>query len=800
LPELLNFANFNIPKLNAMKRVICAFIQYVSLSAFFFILCINTSISQEQVVWQKTKALEPIDNCQQQITNNQYSGLRTQDSGLKSYGDTIWYEDFDSTRWSQYGLGEGPEGWEFKDLTENDFLWAWSKDGPRGRYTSLNGGDTIKDGLEPNNAIPMLLNENGASCNNGFMQFEMDWFNTGEDGQLDENYSAMDSYVQTTVDITHGQNLMISYYQLYRWCCSGANQLSLFVATDYDPNYPETTHWVEFDSRGLLASSSDLTYIPDIYISFDISEIANGCDELTLRWHVIGASHYYWIIDDVFITEAPANDLVLTRAWWDYGHPPYTGPGADYDYDWSGGYTKIPIALRQDFVSFRAAVINLGYETQNDVKLNVAIFKDDEEIFNETSAGVILEKEGRDTLSLMTNFTPPGIGEYMISSTVISENLEEKPIDNSMNYEFDVTENDYSRVYEAPFPSRVMTGAWVSGGNPGDALIVRYEIYEYSEINDISTFFWNNNDSEQIDDIEAGNFSMIGRLYKLDEETDELPITPIISTERRIMSMADTMSWITMDFIEDGEAEFLTPGIYYAGIETYTSGVDIDFEIAEDKRIQQPTDNALAIFSGDIGGLDSNPVIIIDLGSISPLNQIVFNLDVSSGNVNPVEDYVYVSGNFSSPEFPEPGSDESIELTDEDGDMNYSGTIRIEPGEYKYKYFINAGWEGGEGDEDFWRELVVTESAVLNDIWYTDLKDIEKHLIKIFPNPANKNVTIKGMSPIVDNVKIYNILGKEFTIKPIHPGSEININVSHLPNGIYFIKINNETHKIIINH
>ena len=74
------------------------------------------------------------------------------------------------------------------------------------------------------------------------------------------------------------------------------------------------------------------------------------------------------------------------------------------------------------------------------------------------------------------------------------------------------------------------------------------------------------------------------------------------------------------------------------------------------------------------------------------------------------------------------------------------------------------------------------------------------HPIQIYPNPTTGQITITGF-PISDmrlsDIQIYDIIGKlqESRISEIGK-SEIVLDISHLSNGLYFLKIDNKMYKI----
>ena len=66
---------------------------------------------------------------------------------------------------------------------------------------------------------------------------------------------------------------------------------------------------------------------------------------------------------------------------------------------------------------------------------------------------------------------------------------------------------------------------------------------------------------------------------------------------------------------------------------------------------------------------------------------------------------------------------------------------------------------------------------------------------KLYPNPLDNHLNIKAVAGVVKNIDIYNILGK----KVYSSGPASKIDMKSYSKGIYFVKINNVTYKIIKN-
>jgi Secretion system C-terminal sorting domain len=777
-----------------MKKLILLIV----LSLFLF----NIVLSQEPRAKIQDSRLESQDFELPIRDYNTYSGLSTHDSRLKASGDTIWHEDFDSTRWSQYGLGEGPEGWQFFDSTGNDYYWGWSNLGPRGYWTSPNGGDTTKEFLEPNQDIIEHMNEIGASSKNGFMMIESDWYNTSEDGQMIEDYLEMDTWIQTGyINLSDVANAELSLYQYWRVCCSFTGWLSVFISDDYDEYNPENAHWVDYDCFKPLLAYSDLSQRFVEPMRFNIKPFA-GSDSVVIRFHKKGLSHYYWIIDDILISKPPAHDLVLERAWWDYGTGPFTEiENYNPDYDWSGGYTSINILQRNEFVSFRAAVMNFGSETQNQIQLNVVAFFDEKEIYNEKSEIISLQPDQRDTLIINENFVPSQIGNYMISSTVISEFNDQNSFNNSVEYNFQLDIEEFSRSKDSIFFENVLKEENIYYGADGEEIAVFYELSCTRFIGPIKikVFIGSNNNSDQIMAIENGDFKIQGIIYGL--EGDELSFLEQHSfSEEYVLQLNDTNSFIEFNYMY-GDYDYIETGKLFAAIKFITGNPEIRFEIGNDNISNQPASSCI-VKSNELWYYSFyNPAISILIEPPDCLASIELIYDPSGWPdfvVN--EDSLFVSMSYDY--WTEPGTREYFKLNYNEVDgLFYSGTIRMSYAcmPVQYRYFKNAGWNNPEMYEKPYREFIPDCSGIVhNDSYPISINENRILIYKVFPNPTKDFFTISNLEH-KSEIRLYNSLGKEFSINPIHSSNEVKINVSHLPDGIYFLKINNETHKIIKN-
>ncbi len=78
----------------------------------------------------------------------------------------------------------------------------------------------------------------------------------------------------------------------------------------------------------------------------------------------------------------------------------------------------------------------------------------------------------------------------------------------------------------------------------------------------------------------------------------------------------------------------------------------------------------------------------------------------------------------------------------------------------------------------------------------TSVEDYQDEEISVYPSPANDQIHISS-NQVIDNLTIYNTFGKEI-INEIVKNSKATINISSLPAGFYFIRLNYSNNKTII--
>ncbi|MDR1951011.1 MAG: T9SS type A sorting domain-containing protein, partial [Bacteroidales bacterium] len=91
----------------------------------------------------------------------------------------------------------------------------------------------------------------------------------------------------------------------------------------------------------------------------------------------------------------------------------------------------------------------------------------------------------------------------------------------------------------------------------------------------------------------------------------------------------------------------------------------------------------------------------------------------------------------------------------------------------------------------------ITISAVFTQI-SSILNPTDETVLMVYPNPVtNGQLTIDNGKLPIDNVEIYDIMGKKQLSIINYQLSIIQINISHLPSGIYFVKVGNNVVRVV---
>ncbi len=150
-------------------------------------------------------------------------------------------------------------------------------------------------------------------------------------------------------------------------------------------------------------------------------------------------------------------------------------------------------------------------------------------------------------------------------------------------------------------------------------------------------------------------------------------------------------------------------------------------------------------------------------------------------------DKVYVAGTF--PDLVAPGVDPALMMTDADGDSIYTVSMVVPAGHKAFKFYINAGYDGGEWTGGTDRMIELAGDAVVNAVWgqpgFVGVRENPlAGKIQMYPNPVRNELNINTNTDI-RRVIITNTVGK--VVGNMVYTNNKTISTSDLSRGMYFV-------------
>ncbi|MBT3244317.1 MAG: T9SS type A sorting domain-containing protein [Bacteroidetes bacterium] len=709
-----------------------------------------------------------LQTAQDALVNQEKEVISLGNADFKAGGDTIWFTSFDWADASQERGWSLPEGWEIADLTDFGMPWVWRND-------TLNGNFTTQ-------SAPAHF----PTAEDGFMAVPVDEYNA-IDGVTSSN--ASDTYLQTPpIDCSSSASVMVNFNHLFRLCCSNYN-LEMLVTND------DGVHWALYDVR-FGVDGNTVTPVKFRSPQINISDVAAGMSNVQIRFYIHGPSHYYWMLDDLVLTEAYENDLVLEDTWAEFNG------GFDERIGHINYWPMSQLGLEAEVGGnigdylFRAALLNNGMVDQENTMLQTTILKNGEQVYEDVSEPTVIWPLDRDTVEVVSTFLADDYADYHVSFEAISDNPEEVPTNNSASVMFTVTD---TLMHRADFSaeSGANTGGWTGGSNAGDMVGVGYDLYVATEMNAITSYIYN------VTDADFPTYQYV--LMKYLEEEDlyiEWLTSDIYSADSTI-----ARSWQTHEIEKDGETEFLEPGFYLAcvrlwgddGSDEGSNGLSIGWDKDAKYRgsytyMYQAASNS----EYSTGKMNQIGIVINEEGGPVAAS-VTFNVDmnahIANDEFNINSDFVDVAGSFNNWEG-------SAQMTDEDGDGIYTITIdNVDVAALiEYKYRINANWDTSEfpaGGPN--RTYTVRYWNILDDVYnggettgVEDLALIESLIV--YPNPTQGDFTVKVSNTEATSISIslIDIQGHvvyENRLEGVISHTETIEN--KFSKGIYFLSVNN---------
>jgi hypothetical protein len=687
-------------------------------------------------------------------------------SSIKGSGDVFWSTTFN---WGdpQTKVWTLPEGWVIADLSDLGNTWMW-----RSPYDTL-GGCCTKEGPSKNFKTPL----------DGYLVVPADEYNR-RDGVGTSN--AMNTYIITPViDCSAKTSVTVKFKQLFRLCC-GSTDMEMLVTNDGG------VHWAAYDCEFGVGNNrvTDARYQN---VEFNISDVAAGMANVQIKFSMAGNSHYYWMIDDLEISEAFQNDLVLVDYWSDINGGFDAGVGHINYWPLSQMGMASSIAGTIGEYSFKGAFLNNGMADQENVKLQMTVLRNGEQVYQDVSDPSTIWSLERDTSTVNSVFLASDYGDYQFNFAAISDNNEEVPVNNTTKQGFTV--ND-TLMHRADFTTEAgsNTGGWVGGGNAGDMVGVFYDVYNPCEINSITAYI------NSVTIAETPTFQYV-LLKDIEGELVEMITSDVVDAT---LEMRGT--WVALDLQKDGETEFLEPGSYVACVRFWgtkegdadgTNGMSIGWDM--DNNQNNYTYNYQSVGGSWFNTGKVNQIGININATGGPTQApVTFNVDmtkhIASGEFKPGTDVVEVFGLASS-------WNGTATMTDPDGDGKYSATIDGlgVASVLNYKYRVNGTPEAYPLTGDPFRKYTVRYWNIINNTFNggvtagVDPTSLTASM-RVYPNPTSGVFTVEienaSASDLV--ITLTNIQGQVVYQNKVANAVNHQETISNdLSKGMYFLSVNN---------
>lgn len=255
---------------------------------------------------------------------------------------------------------------------------------------------------------------------NGFAMFDSDGVGSGSSTQ-----NAIIA-VSNPIDLTGHPAVLVEFQSYYR----------AFQGNCYLETSTNGTTWTTYPVHADVAVNASTANPANVVVN--VTNTIGGSATAYIRFRYQGAWDYAWMVDDVKISDAPDNDLVLESVYY-------------------GIYSRYPVGQQMP-LEFSGKVTNFGGTPQTNVTLGVTV--------NGNAVGAStpvpsLGVSATDSLVVATNYTPGGVGNYSIAFTVDQDQTDASPANNTITRSVAVTNYTFARDNN----NYTGGGVWNQAGN-----------------------------------------------------------------------------------------------------------------------------------------------------------------------------------------------------------------------------------------------------------------------------------------------------------------------------------------------
>lgn len=506
------------------------------------------------------------------LLQSSFAQQKSAQPSLKGDGKVFFYEDFN---WANAADPKGwtmPAGYQLLDPDDNGFNFKWLP------YDSLNS---------------ILVSEppfNSTSGLNGYLGNFLALYNNDKDPRLTINNSIQFPPFNCSA---HG-SVVVRYETHFMNGGPGLQQMQVSV----DNGVRWANYNVGFGVNHKDRPNDLAPGVPAIYEA-NISDIAAGQPNVTIRLHWGETTLYFWVLDDFSLSEPYDNDLRLKyfTAEWDNGNvaDPMTP------------FIMIPKSQLNGtggFFNFQSSVLNFGEYDQDNVYLDVNITKNNEVIWQkQTAPPTYVAAFELDTMKITDKFMPVDYGHYKVTYDFKQKVADATPENNKADFFFHVNDSIFSRSDDTPdlgWAYLLERYGDISVTSINDYFTGSvFPIAADCEISSLSTYIMGG--------LADGKIEYQFQVWKVPVgEADETPYK-VLTSEMVVLDSSQFNTWITLPFDKDGETEFLKAGdLIYAGISQWDYHADYmvrrgkSLKIGTDRSLKMVGPTAIGLYDGNI--------------------------------------------------------------------------------------------------------------------------------------------------------------------------------------------------------
>ena len=697
---------------------------------------------------------------------------------VKGSGDVFWSTSFN---WINPADERGwtlPDGWAIADGADLGNVWMWRNDKLGGNYTDQGAPSHFVTG------------------DDGFIAVPADEYNSRDGVTTSNNINT--TITTAPINCSGVSSVVVKFSQYFRLCCSDYH-LEMQITNDGG------VHWAAYDVM-FGVPGNNVTTERFRNVEINITDVAAGLPNVQVRFHMYGISHYFWMIDDLKLTEGFKYDLALEDTWMDFdGGVDATIEHINY---WPLTQMGMPGTSSGTVGNyfFKGALLNNGSEDSENSKVQLTILKNGTEVLNELSSGNTIWTLERDTQYIANPYLATDYGDYRFDFKAVFDDDDEVVTNNAASMYFTV--ND-TLAHRADFTTETSDnmGGWVNGGNAGDMQVVNYNLYAPAELNSITAYL------ASFEAAENPQFQFV-MMKDIDGVFETLITSDVVEMDSSYMN-----SWVTLPVVKDGEAEFLEPGLYTVGVMMWgTLAGDADgtqgINIGQDLSTKYSGCAQWNAVLGEWRNLAGAPLWQIGFNinetGAPTAADVTFNVDlnahIANGEFHPGTDNVDVIGFTSVWTGP-------AAMTDADGDGIYTATVAGLPVNRKieFKYRVNGVEEAYPTTGNLHRNYTVRYWNEINSRFNNGVTtgiptEGLMASFSVYPNPTSGSFTVNIVNTVNSDltISLTNIQGqviyRNVVNKVLNHQETID---NQLATGLYFLTVNNgqevKVQKVIVN-